>query len=205
MHEPPGGASEVDSRLATFARLLRASPHNLLSPRGLEELETRHLPEALSFAAVLPEGPRLLDVGSGGGLPGIVVAVRRPDLEVHLLEATGKKADFLRDAATELGLSVEVHHGRAEELARPPLAASFDLVTARAVAPLVRLVPWTAPYLRPGGQLHAVKGEQWREELEDARPILSKWGLAVRSTPDERSAAEDSPHPRVVVLERPDR
>jgi 16S rRNA (guanine527-N7)-methyltransferase len=185
-------------RLTRFAALLRSSPHNLLSPKGLEELESRHFPEALLFAASLPSGPRVLDIGSGGGLPGLVVAIARPDLEVHLLEATGKKATFLREAVAELGLAVTVHHGRAEELASGELAGTFDLVTARAVAPLERLVPWSAPYLRPGGQLHAIKGERWAEELAAAQTQLRRHGLRSRSTP-----AQGGPDgPRVIVLER---
>ena len=87
-----------DQDLTTFAHLLRTSPHNLLSPRGLEELEARHFPESMAFAATLPDGPRVLDIGSGGGIPGIVVAIARPDLVVHLLEATGKKGRFLEES-----------------------------------------------------------------------------------------------------------
>jgi 16S rRNA (guanine527-N7)-methyltransferase len=190
--------SQPSRSLNRFAELLRGSPHNLLSPRGLEELESRHFPEALDFAASLPAGPRVLDIGSGGGLPGLVIAIARPDLEVHLLEATGKKAHFLSEAALDMGVPVTVHHGRAEELATGALAGSFDLVTARAVAPLDRLAPWSSPYLRAGGQLHAIKGERWGEELEVARPQLQRHGLRVLSTPPE----EGSGGPRVVVLER---
>lgn len=201
----PEQGSASDARLATFAQMLRASPHNLLSPRGLQELEERHFPESVRFSDGLPSGPRLLDVGSGGGLPGIVIAIRRPDLEVHLLEATRKKADFLREVGEALGLTVKVHHGRAEELATGSLGGSFDLVTARAVAPLARLVPWTVPYLRPGGQLHAIKGAQWREELEAASSELSRRRLVVVSMPNEPSAAPEAdqgPEPKVVVIER---
>jgi 16S rRNA (guanine527-N7)-methyltransferase len=188
--------------LQRFSELLRESPHNLLSPRGLEELETRHFPEAIAFAESLPAGPRLLDVGSGGGLPGIVIALARPDLEVHLLEATGKKATFLEQTAEALGLRVAVHHGRAEELVDGPMAASFDLVTARAVAPLERLVPWCAPYLRPGGQLHAIKGERWAEEVEAAQQELKARRLRVVSTPAAGEPEGADHGPRVVVLER---
>jgi 16S rRNA (guanine527-N7)-methyltransferase len=188
--------------LQKYAELLRSSPHNLLSPKGLEELESRHFPEAVAFSASLPAGPRLLDIGSGGGLPGIVVAIERPDLEVHLLEATGKKAAFLEEASSVLGLGIVVHHGRAEQLAVGDLARTFDLVTARAVAPLERLAPWCAPYLRPGGQLHAIKGERWPEELEAAAPALRTSGLRVISTPDQAPAPDGGLAPRVVVLER---
>lgn len=188
--------------LPRYAELLRQSPHNLLSPRGLEELEVRHFPESLDFSARLPAGPRLLDLGSGGGLPGVVIAAARPDLEVHLLDATRKKTDFLTAASAELGLPITVHHGRAEDLAVGQLAASFDLVTARAVAPLERLAPWAAPFLRPGGQLHAIKGERWSEEITTAEPALRRLGLAVHSTPAD--GAPERPHdgPLVVVLER---
>jgi len=188
--------------LERYAGLLRASPHNLLSARGLDELEERHFPEAIAFAATLPAGPRLLDVGSGGGLPGLVIAIARPDLEVHLLEATGKKAAFLTEASEALDLRIVVHHGRAEELAVGALAGSFDIVTARAVAPLERLVPWCAPYLRRGGQLHAIKGDRWVEELEAALPHLAAHGLRVLATPPAEEGSGGDPAPRVVVLER---
>jgi 16S rRNA (guanine527-N7)-methyltransferase len=199
-------AVEMTDGLQRFAGLLRASPHNLLSPKGLEELETRHFPEATHFAASLPEGVRLLDIGSGGGLPGIVVALARPDLEVHLLDATKKKCAFLEEACAALAVPATVHHGRAEDLARGPLGHSFDVVTARAVAPLERLVPWAAPYLRSGGRLHAIKGERWLQELEAATDALSLHGMEVVETPLEgERPTEDAGHParpRVVVLER---
>lgn len=200
--ESLGDAPGVSERLRVYAELLRKSPHNLLSPRGLEELEERHFPESLAFSARLPSGPRLLDVGSGGGLPGMVTAVARPDLEVHLLDATRKKTDFLREAAVVLGLPVHVHHGRAEELGSGELRASFDIVTARAVAPLERLIPWAAPFLKVGGELHAIKGERWAEELAAAGPEIRRLGLSVLSTPDPEPSDEDSVMPLVVVVER---
>ncbi|MDA3023310.1 MAG: 16S rRNA (guanine(527)-N(7))-methyltransferase RsmG [Actinomycetota bacterium] len=189
--------------LTRFADHLRASPHNLLSPRGLSELERRHFPEGVAFARTLPSVGRVLDVGSGGGLPGIVVAIARPDLKVHLLEATRKKTDFLAEVVMALGLAVTVHHGRAEELSVGELGRSFDAVCARAVAPLERLVPWCAPYLRPGGRLYAIKGERWAEELEAAAPALAAAHMIVRTTPASRALeAGAGDGPLVVVLER---
>lgn len=196
----PQGLAEGLSR---YAEAIRHSPHNLLSPKGLSELESRHFPESLTFARSLPGPGRVLDVGSGGGLPGIVIALARPDLEVHLLDATGKKVEFLVEIAAALNLLVTVHHGRAEELASSSLAGTFDVVTARAVAPLVRLVPWCAPFLREGGTLHAIKGERWADELAEAEGAISAQGLAVLRAPDGTTEHGPSDEPRVVVLGRP--
>lgn len=196
-----GNAPDTSQKLAAYAGALRASPHNLLSPSALQELEVRHFPESVAFAMHLPTAPRLLDVGSGGGLPGIVIALVRPDIEVHLLEATGKKARFLEETATALGLTTKVHHGRAEELARPPLRGTFDLVTARAVAPIGKLAALCAPYLRPGGRLHAIKGERWPTELEAAASDIAAARLRVVSRPTDCEASKAAHHPMVVVLE----
>jgi 16S rRNA (guanine527-N7)-methyltransferase len=196
-----------DAALERFAALVASSPHNLVSRRAREELRTRHVPESVALAALLPTGAsRLLDVGSGGGFPGMVLAIVRPALEVHLLDATAKKTAFLRETAATLGLeNVTVHTGRAEELARGPLASSFDLVTARAVAALDRLLPWTLPFLRPDGVLYAVKGERWQEELEAAADVLRRSRARVLATPDDLpplDGAEDDVRPRVVMIGR---
>lgn len=194
--------SDLQERLSRYAELLRGSPHNLLSPRGLDELEARHFPESVRFATTLPTVKRVLDVGSGGGLPGLVIGMVRPDLDLHLLEATGKKAQFLDAAAAALGIQATVHHGRAEVLHEGELAGTFDVVTARAVAPLDRLVRWTAPFLRVGGRLHAIKGERWRVELEAAREACAQEGMRLVEEPDGADDAGDTLLPRVVVLER---
>jgi 16S rRNA (guanine527-N7)-methyltransferase len=201
MTEP---AAAVDDRLERFADLVAASPHNLVSRRARTELTTRHVPEAVAVAGLLPRGAgTLLDVGSGGGFPGMVIAIVRPDLDVHLLDATAKKTAFLRAAAAELGVPVTVHTGRAEELLRSELGGSFDLVTARAVAPLSRLLPWTIPFLRPGGVLCAVKGERWQDELQAVEPLLGRLGVRVLATPDDLpQTGPDGVMPRVLLLTR---
>lgn len=179
--------------LARLAEMIRGSPHNLVSRKAREELETRHIPECVAFAHALPDVSPILDVGSGGGLPGLVIAIMYPERTVHLLEATGKKVDFLRSAASKLGLNVEVHHGRAEELGNPEMAGRYPIVTARAVAPLERLVPWCEPFMSSEGELHAIKGDRWDEELAQAAGVLARLGLVVRSTPDGRDPGRSSP------------
>jgi 16S rRNA (guanine527-N7)-methyltransferase len=170
-------------QLVAYAAAVRASPHNLLSRRALEELEDRHIAESLLFAAGLRDGPcSLLDIGTGGGLPGLVVAIARPDIRVTLLDATEKKISFVAETAEAIGVPVRTLHGRAEELAGT-FGGQFDLVSARAVAPLSRLIEWSVPFLAPGGVFHAIKGQKWPEELRDAAPQLRRLGAVVIATP----------------------
>lgn len=195
--------SEQADRLERFIQAVETSPHNLVSRRARDELRDRHLPECAAFAAMLPAGPAtLLDVGSGGGFPGLVVAILRPDLDVTLLDATAKKVEFLRQTAEELDVSLHAVHGRAEELQRTPLGSRFDLVTARAVAPLQRLLGWTVPFLRPGGLLYAIKGTRWLEEVHDASEALRAYGAEVVATPDELEPTPDDAAPLVVIIRR---
>ena len=193
-------------RLELLADAIRTSPHNLVSRRARDELTTRHLPECQSFARMLPGDARVLDLGSGGGLPGLVVAIVRPDLQVHLLEATAKKVTFLRETAALLDVEVQVHHGRAEDLARGPLRHAFDAVTARAVAPLERLVAWAEPYLGPDGVLLAIKGARWADEVVAAEAALHRHGLEVLGDPERDPqlgpTAADPHRPQVVMLAR---
>jgi 16S rRNA (guanine527-N7)-methyltransferase len=135
----------------------------------------------------------------------MVIAVMRPDLDVVLLDATRKKVEFLRETGASLGVKVVAVHGRAEELQRGELGDSFDLVTARAVAPLSRLIGWTVPFLRPGGLLYAIKGERWHEELEDAAAALRAERAELVATPDDLTgiAVSEDPHmPHVVIIRR---
>jgi 16S rRNA (guanine527-N7)-methyltransferase len=193
-------------QLQAYAEAVRTSPHNLLSKRALEELWDRHIAESVAFARSLPErdGARssVLDVGTGGGLPGMVIAIVRPDLDVTLLDATTKKMDFLGETAALIGASVTLLTGRAEELVRQ-YPGHFDIVTARAVATLDQLVAWALPFVRPGGQLHAIKGQKWREELRDALPVIERLRGSVIGIPqgpqaDQGPECEDEP--KVVII-----
>ena len=197
---------EQRQRLQDLVRAIAASPHNLVSARAKEELGSRHIPECESFARLLAGPGPVLDLGAGGGLPGLVIAIVRPELEVHLMEATAKKVSFLQETAATLGLMVQVHHGRAEEMGRGALRGAYGIVTARAVAPLERLVGWAAPYLAPGGRLYAIKGERWAEEVAAACTALRRSGLEVAGDPAQDPQlgpdAADPHRPRVVMLAR---
>lgn len=126
---------------------------------------------SVAGASLFPVGVSVVDVGSGAGLPGIPLAILRPDLRVTLLESLLRRASFLEQAVEELGLGdrVSVVRARAEEH-----RGTFDVVTCRAVAPLPRLVGWCLPLIAPGGQLLALKGSTAADELAEAAPLLRK-------------------------------
>ena len=154
--------------------LLQANARtNLTRITGRADAQVRHVADALTLLRLLPAGPhRLADVGSGGGVPGIPLAIARPDADVTLVESTGKKADFLRDAASQLGLgNVGVFAGRAEAWAGGPV---FDVVTCRAVASLDKLLAWCQPLVADGGCLLAMKGPRLEEELKGAEATIRR-------------------------------
>jgi 16S rRNA (guanine527-N7)-methyltransferase len=146
----------------------------LIGPREVPRLWDRHVLNCAVLAELLPEGASLCDVGSGAGLPGIPVALARPDLSVTLLEPLLRRTTFLEEVVRELGLqNVTVLRGRAEEMIGK---ISVEFVTARAVAPLDRLAGWGMPLLRPYGQMLALKGDTAEQELADSRAALAKLG-----------------------------
>src|SRR5687768_5835947 len=129
----------------------------LIGPREAPRLWERHLLNCAVLEELIPEGASVCDIGSGAGLPGLVLAIARPDLRITLVEPLLRRTRFLDEAVEELGLQgqVEVVRGRAEELAG---TRTFDVVTARAVAPLERLARWCLPLVGPGGELVAIEG-----------------------------------------------
>ena len=141
----------------------------MIGPREVPRLWDRHILNSAVVADLIPEGDSVVDVGSGAGLPGIPLAIVRPDLQVTLLEPLLRRSDFLREAVNvlELGDRVQVVRSRAEDH-----DGRYGTCTARAVAPLSRLAPWCLPLLRPGGQLLAMKGASAEAEIADARPAL---------------------------------
>lgn len=164
---------------------------NLTAIADREEAWARHVVESLALLPLLGSGRRLIDVGSGGGVPGMVLAIARPDLEVTLLEATGKKARFLEQTARTLGLeNLRVVAERAEVAAKEgsPLREHFEIVTARAVAPMRVLLELTAPFATVEGLIVAVKGEQATAELGAAAQALSLLHVSHESTVRQATA-----------------
>ncbi|MFC9328336.1 16S rRNA (guanine(527)-N(7))-methyltransferase RsmG [Kitasatospora sp. NPDC057015] len=146
----------------------------LIGPREVPRLWDRHVLNCAVLAELLPAGSSLCDVGSGAGLPGIPVALARPDVSVTLLEPLLRRTTFLEEVVRELGLeNVTVLRGRAEEMVGK---LAVDVVTARAVAPLDRLAGWGMPLLRPHGQMLALKGDSAEQELAETRAGLTRLG-----------------------------
>jgi len=145
----------------------------VIGPREVPRLWDRHLINCAQIAPAFGSGEHVCDLGSGAGLPGVVLALVRPDLEVTLLESLLRRTRFLHEVLDEIGLDrVHVVRGRAEEHA----GAGFDAVTARAVAPLGKLVGLALPMCRPGGRLVAMKGESAERELAAAEAALRRAG-----------------------------
>ncbi|MFB9234632.1 16S rRNA (guanine(527)-N(7))-methyltransferase RsmG [Plantactinospora siamensis] len=149
----------------------------LIGPREAPRIWDRHLLNCAAVADLIPADQLVVDVGSGAGLPGLVLAIARPDLRVVLVEPLARRTSFLSEAVVALDLadSVEVVRARAEEYAAGA-ARPADVVTARAVAPLDRLAGWCLPLLAPGGRLLALKGASAAEEVAAHRAAVDRLG-----------------------------
>jgi 16S rRNA (guanine527-N7)-methyltransferase len=146
----------------------------LIGPREAPRLWERHLLNCAVLAELIPDGADVADIGSGAGLPGLVLAVVRPDLRLTLVEPLLRRTTFLEEAVDRLGLdNVQVVRARAEELHGK---REFSVVTSRAVAPLDRLLDWSMPLVRQGGCLLAMKGSSAAEEIGSASTHLRRHG-----------------------------
>lgn len=141
----------------------------LIGPRERDRLWDRHVLNSASLADLIPDGAHVVDVGSGAGLPGIPLAVLRPDLDITLLEPLLRRHTFLTETVDDLGLEGRVHplRGRAEDCDK-----TFDVVTCRAVANVTKLLRWCTPLFYPHGRLIALKGSSVDQELADASRLL---------------------------------
>ena len=153
---------------------------NLTRHSDVGRFVSRDVADAAAIAPLLARGERVLDVGTGGGVPGVILAILRPDLRVELSESVAKKARAVVAIVAEAGLVLPVHEGPAQTLvaARGTGADRFDTLVVRAVAPLVKLLRWFEPLAASFGRLLVVKGPRWEEELAEARDS----GLAKRVT-----------------------
>lgn len=175
--------------------------HGLIGPHETGRLWSRHLLNCAVLAELVEPGARVVDLGSGAGLPGIPLALARPDLEIVLLESTARRASWLRETVASVGLPVVVVRGRAEDPDVRRQWCGADVVSARAVAPLARLAGWALPLLRPGGRLLAMKGESAADELRRDEPAVRRLG-GTRSRVVQCGADHVDPPTTVVVVQR---
>lgn len=182
-------SDQLDAFDAFAALLLRwnADRTNLTRIVAPREVAVLHFLDSLSLIKFgdIDRCANVVDIGTGAGFPGIVLKIMRPTLPVVLIDSTNKKLNFCRAVITELGLTnIEVLHVRAEaKHGTPNVLGNFDLVTARAVAALDKLVPWCLPYLSPAGKIVAMKGSAAGDEIRAAEPLSRKLGLVIRKSP----------------------
>jgi 16S rRNA (guanine527-N7)-methyltransferase len=174
----------------------------LIGPHEAPRIWERHLLNCAAVAELIPDDARVIDVGSGAGLPGMVLAVARPDISVVLVEPLARRTAFLSEAVTLLGLDrITVVRGRAEELVpgrgHPGLAPA-DVVTARAVAPLDRLTAWCLPLAAEGGRMLALKGESAVEEVAAHAALIGRLG---GGRPTVRRCGQGLIDPPAIVVE----
>lgn len=157
-----------------YARLLSTDgvERGLIGPREVDRLWDRHLLNCAAPVVRVPRGSRVADVGTGAGLPGLVWAIARPDLQVTLIEPLLRRTRFLDEALEQLALTnAVVLRSRAEDVTE-----QFDVVTARAVAALDKLSRWCLPLVKPGGMLLALKGSSAHDEVAAARATIARLG-----------------------------
>ena len=165
-------------RAIAYAELLaeHGVERGLIGPREVDRLWERHLLNSVAVAEVLPQAARTIDLGSGAGLPGIPLAIARPDLGMTLLEPMARRVEWLEHVARTLDLAVTIVRGRAEEPDIKRRMSGADVVVARAVAPLAKLSEWALPLLRRGGSLVAMKGASAAEEVARDRQAIARAG-----------------------------
>ena len=180
---------------------------NLTALREPGEISRRHFQESLALLEAIEAAGAFaspaIDAGTGAGFPGVPIKIARPEMELTLLEATGKKVAFLQRLVSRLGLSgVQVVYGRAEEVAhRPEQRESYALALARAVAPLPVLVELALPFLRTGGHLAAAKGSGAQREAREAEAALAACGGEVVSV-GKLDVAGPGPAPSLVLIRK---
>lgn len=182
---PPASADAVFGERKELAkgywRILATDgiDHGLMGPREVPRLWDRHILNCAVIGELIKEDETVFDVGSGAGLPGLPLAIARPDVSITLIEPLLRRSTFLERAVEALGLeNVRVVRGRAEEKAVRADVGLADVVTSRAVAPLERLSKWSAPLVRGGGRMIAIKGSSAAEEIERDRAVVGRAGIS---------------------------
>lgn len=179
---PPAAVADVfgpaADRACRYAEILAGAgvERGLIGPREVDRLWERHVLNSVAVAELLTPNERMADIGSGAGLPGIPLALARPDLSVTLIEPLLRRSEFLQEVIDDLGLDVRVIRGRAEETSVRQQVGEMDAVVSRAVASIDKLTRWTFPLLRKGGRMLALKGERAQSEIADHRRVMEQLG-----------------------------
>jgi 16S rRNA (guanine527-N7)-methyltransferase len=165
-------------RAQGFAEILAGAgiERGLLGPREVDRLWDRHILNSAAVAELMGADERIADIGSGSGLPGIPLALARPDLRLTLIEPLLRRSEFLREVVDDLGLEIAIVRGRAEDRSAREQVGEMDAVVSRAVASLDRLTRWSVPLLRPDGRMVAIKGERAEEEIREHRRVMASLG-----------------------------
>jgi 16S rRNA (guanine527-N7)-methyltransferase len=163
-----------------YAELLATAgvERGLLGPREVDRIWDRHLLNCAVVAELVENGERIVDIGSGAGLPGLPMVIAKPGLRVVLVESLLRRTEFLQMVIGELGLDAAVVRGRAEDAEVRQAVGGSDAVTSRAVASLDKLARWSLPLLRPGGRMLAIKGERAPDEVHEHRRVMTELGAA---------------------------
>ncbi|CAB4755488.1 unannotated protein [freshwater metagenome] len=190
---------ERQEEVARFAEILATwgIDRGLVGPKEGDRIWDRHIANCIPITTLLSEGASILDIGSGAGLPGIVIALARPDVKVTLLEPLQRRIDFLEEVVSELGIEVSVKRGRAESF-----KGGFNYVTARAVAPLPKLATVSWHLVMGGGSLLAMKGEGAVAELEAAKLEVPKIFKKVAHSEIHEITLGELPIARVIELKK---
>ncbi|MEZ0339206.1 16S rRNA (guanine(527)-N(7))-methyltransferase RsmG [Mycobacterium sp. pV006] len=181
--QPPEAVHDVFGDRADvavqYAEILAGAgvERGLLGPREVDRLWERHILNSAVLGELFTPGEHVADIGSGAGLPGIPLALARPDVAVTLIEPLLRRSDFLREAVALLGVDCTVVRGRAEDPSVRDAAGEMDAVVSRAVASLDKIAAWSAPLLRTGGRMVAMKGERAAEEIGEHRRALTAAGF----------------------------
>lgn len=148
----------------------------LIGPREVDRIWDRHILNSAALAELIEPDARVVDIGSGAGLPGLPIAIARPDIRVSLVEPMLRRSEFLTETVAELGLAVTVVRGRAEEKGVRNVVGGADVVVSRAVADLEKLTRWSLPLLRPEGRMLALKGERADAEVAEQGTAMARLG-----------------------------
>ena len=167
---------------------------NLTRHTDYDKFVARDVIDSLALAGQIKPNEEILDMGTGGGVPGVIVAIIRPDVRVALCDSVGKKAKATHEIVERVGLEIPVYHARAQDVLED---LSFDAVICRAVAPMPKLLMWLNDHWLSAGRLLVVKGARWLDEVKEARHLGLTKDVEIRKSHEYETPGND--HPSVIV------